>query len=306
MIKNLVEAINYDQSKLNEFYKIKGSKQDYSLRRMTIEDYKRICEFYSTYSEDIKNGSNKEFLYIPKDYEVIQTLESQDRAYVGIVDSKNEILGIAKLEEIKGKSAFFVIPSFEKGEKKKVFGYSGLLVKSSHRKLGIGKELTSRIGRILHRMGATGFYADCDFRNEKSFGTLSKTMDFIGFTDGRQGAKGEQTIYTTFYKSFNTENVIYEGGLTLDFSKATTFDDVAEILKNKMNEHGGYSTNVVEYGKGYNTIYVINNRIDTSKEKSILIKPKNMILPDNDDNKLQNKNDNNMIVLSRLGQQKGR
>ena len=76
-------------------------------------------------------------------------------------------------------------------------------------------------------------------------------MDFLGFTDGRNGEEGEQTIYTTFYKSFSDNSITYESGLELDFSKSQTFDDVANVLIAKMNEYGGYDRTKVKYGKGY-------------------------------------------------------
>ena len=73
-----------------------------------------------------------------------------------------------------------------------------------------------------------------------------------------------------------------------------------------MNEYGGYTTTIVPYDKGYNTIYSLKNRIDTTKEKSILIKPQKVISLDNDEKMLQNKNDNNIITLGKVLSQCGR
>ena len=70
-----------------------------------------------------------------------------------------------------------------------------------------------------------------------------------------------------------------------------------------MNEYGGYTTTIVPYDEGYNTIYSLKNRIDTTKEKSRLIKPLKTISLDNDEKMLQNKNDNNIIsVIGMLSQ----
>ena len=70
-----------------------------------------------------------------------------------------------------------------------------------------------------------------------------------------------------------------------------------------MNEYGGYTTTIVPYDKGYNTIYSLKNRIDTTKEKSRLIKPLKTSSLDNDEKMLQNKNDNNIIsVIGMLSQ----
>ena len=127
-------------------------------------------------------------------------------------------------------------------------------------------------------------------------------MSFLGFTDGRKGAPGEQTIYTTFYKSFSDDCVTYDNcGFSLDFYNANSMDDVADILKEKMKQYGGYNETKVEYGNGYNTIYSLKNKIDFTKEKASLILPRNQTLFENN-NKLQNSNDSNIVVMLKKSQ----
>ena len=295
MIENLTEVINFDQTKQDELNRRMNLTTNYILQELTIDNIEEICDIYASFDD------KKEFLYIPSFNEIVNTLESKNSSYIGFITPEQKILGLAKIEHIKESGAFFVAPEFEQDGKRNFFGFSGLIVRPQIRKQGIGKELTIRTGRVLHRLGATGFYADCDYRNEKSYGTLSKTMSFLGFTDGRQGAPGEQTIYTTFYKSFNEDNVHYNGGLSLNFYEATKFDDIVNILKEKMNSYGGYTSTKIPYGGGFNTIYVLKNKVNTTLERAKLILPKNEINSPQDI-RLQNSNDNSIIAMQRKAQ----
>ena len=290
MIENLAETIEYDQLKLIEFHKKLVESTTHVVKELT--DATAIDKVYKQYK------GPKESLYIPEFNEIQKNISSSDSSYIGIVsvDDNDNIVALAKIERLHGDGKFFIVPDFDRVKDGKYFGFSGLI--SLREGKGFGKKITQQAGRIVQRLGATGMYADCNYENISSFMTLTKTMSFLGFTDGRKGGKDEQTIYTTFYKSFRDDVVDFtpNGGISLDFSNAKNLDDVYNVLIEKMESYGNFDKKDVPYMDGINTIYYLKNKIDTTKEKAKLILPTRRIeLPS--DYKIQNSNDNNIINM---------
>lgn len=179
-----------------------------------------------------------------------------------------ELVGVIKVEKLSVPSPFFMPPQYDNGEDSKFYGMSGLIISDDYRKQGLAKYLTKTTLNALHIMGATGVYADCDYRNKGSFATISKMMDFVGFADARFGAENEKTVYMTFYSSKDRHQDTPVTSLKFDFSQVKGIDDVVEILQSTIDKLGGSDSLKIDYGKKelgeYNTLYVLRNRVRTA------------------------------------------
>ncbi len=235
-------------------------------------------DIYSLYQS--YNGP-KEFLYRPEKDEIEKNMEKENIGYVGIKDDKGKLAGLMKLEKLSIPSAFFIPPQYDMGENTHFYGMSGLIVSNEHRKRGLARHLTDTSLRVLHRMGATGVYADCDYRNKASFATISKRMDFVGYVDARNGAEGEQSMYVTFYASNNEANQIESANLILDFSKAKDLDNMKNVLQQTVDNFGGDDRLNFKYGKDgqYNEIHVLKNRVRTRDNQAVMIHEKELTSP---------------------------
>lgn len=233
-----------------------------------------INALYSNYSRTTKLP--EEFLAIPSADSVKEVLDSDKKFFMGIVVDtpqidynaagvmtyKKELVGIAKVYICDEKEDFFQPPkkSLENNDGKLYFGISAMLVDNKYSGKKFGEYLVNGIIENLKGLNFAGVYADCDFRNIASFRALSANMDFIGFTDGRQGADGEKTIYTTFFADKKDRK---DSSLKLDISKAKNTDEVKDVLLDLLNEMGNNEVHKRNYGGGHNYIYVTEKPIST-------------------------------------------
>ena len=243
------EAYKFDLKKAARLKQCLNSNLTYVILRKENEHL--VNELYDSYKESVKRGNNPaeaEFLYIPTPEEISNVFTGTDAVYVGAITDDNELLGIAKIKKMKKFDEFFVRPEYE-NSLKDCFGISGLLVSEKARGKKVGTFLMATSTRLLNRMGAAGVYADCDYRNIASFNTLSSHLDFAGYTDGWNGAEGEQSIYVTFYKSFENPSSNSKEDFIWCFSKDNcensknyfSKDEAANILDNKLNQFGLYT-----------------------------------------------------------------
>ena len=214
-------------------------------------DAKEICDFYHSYD------GRQEFLYVPSLEEISGVLEKDNSVYVGVVSkNSNNILGITKVAEIEESPyPFFKAPKNAKKNENGFYGVSGLFI----RKEAQGKKLATHLVDLsfasLQEYKAAGIYADCDFRNIASFNTLSKKMDFVGYTDGRMGASGEKTIYVTFFSNLEAKER-EENRIELDFSSTYQeafslydwYKPVEASISSQLRQLGNVSTFMVPYG----------------------------------------------------------
>lgn len=277
MRKKFEEAYEFDFKKAEKLKRCLNSKLTYIILRKENEHL--VNKLYNSYkiSASAKdNSAETEFLYIPSEQEVANVFDGTDAVYVGAITDDNELLGIAKIKKMKKFDEFFVRPDYETSSKD-CFGISGLLVSEKARGKKVGTFLMATSVRLLNRMGAAGVYADCDYRNVASFKTLSAHLDFAGYTDGRNGAEGEQSIYVTFYKSFENPSSKSKEDFVWCFSKDDrensknyfSKDEAVDILDNKLNQFGLYTESIIPYGDGYNKIKMLKSATNTTKIKTI-------------------------------------
>lgn len=157
--------------------------------------------------------------------------------------------GIVKAGEINFPYPFFNPPKTIKN-KSAFWGVSGLYVKKEYQGKNISKMLIKNATALAFSCGATGVYADFDYKNIASMRVLSKYYDFIGYTDGRKGSKDEATIYTTMYKSFIDDIISGDIEVNLDLDAQKTVDNLNELMDNI----GSNTESRVDYCGGYNVI----------------------------------------------------
>ena len=263
MLNNIAQDI---QKELD----IGEQRPDIKFTVFTYEDTFKIHQLYNSY-----RGENfAEFLYIPPKEEIHENITSDKACYFGAKSLDGELVGVAKIERLGIPSPFFIPPKYEDKKTGRFFGLSGLLVNKRFRRQGIAKTVTTEALKALLKMGASGVYADCDFRNVASFSTLSSVFNFIGYADGRKGADGEKTIYTTFYLSFGDHEKKEIPQTMLDLSFRRSMDDVPSLLQTQMYRMGPFSSYDVQYGGGHNELCVLDERIQTPNITLILDKEK--------------------------------
>lgn len=238
--------------------------KDYNCRMLSVEHIRDVCHIYETY-----NGC-KEFLYVPSKEEIEKNVTMPTSCYVGMFEGDNHLMGVAKLERLQFPYPFFALPKEEQVGTGDCYGLSGLLVASEHRNKGIAKKLVNASLGALYLYGAKGIYADCEYRNQASFATLSHTLNFVGFTDGRNGAEGEKTVYLTFYRNCAEKYQEVHEGVTLNFSKTKNLDDVAEVLQSQLQTIGQHTRLTTPYQEGYNELNLLDMPVLTPKIKLIL------------------------------------
>lgn len=247
-------------------------KPDLEYTVFTYKDTNDIYRLYKSYA------GCTEFLYIPPREEIHAHLTSDTACYFGAKNGAGQAVSVSKIEKLKIPSPFFVPPKYEDHVAGQFFGLSGMLVAESCRRQGISKTTTTKALKALSDMGASGVYADCDFRNIASFSTLSSVFNFVGFADGRHGAEGEKTIYTTFYLSFGNHEKKEIPQTILDLSYRESIDNVPCLLQTQMSHMGTFSSYEVRYGNGYNELHVLDDRVQTPHITLILEKAKPIML----------------------------
>lgn len=265
MLENFSDMILRSWEKIRQAAEYNNSSvKDYSCRMLGVEHIRDICHIYETYS------GCKEFLYVPSKEEIEKNVSAETSCYVGMFDGDNSLMGLAKLERLHFPYPFFALPKDEQEGEGACYGLSGLLVASKHRNKGVAKRLVNVSLGALHLYGAKGIYADCEYRNQASFATLSHTLNFVGFTDGRNGAEGEKTVYLTFYRNCAEKYQETQANIALDFAKAKTLDDVAEVLQTQLQTMGKHTRLTTPYQNGYNELNLLDTPVLTPKMRLIL------------------------------------
>lgn len=241
---------------LNELLKTESKNNPNNLESH-IFDLNRSQEIHNLYQS---YDGKAEFLYIPSLNEIQDVIKLHKGCYYGMQDKAGNIVSVMKLEKLQLPSPFFVPPAYEK-EDGQFLGLSGLLVAKNYRKQGIARTMITNALNSLVQGNYKGIYADCDYRNVASFSTLSSFLNFAGYADGRNGAEGEKTIYTTFYLSFNKKDQMVIPNLNLDFAKCKDLEEVNHLLQRKMATLGSFSTHKVNYADGYNLLHVFDEAI---------------------------------------------
>ena len=243
----------------NYLQKEENQAEFFQFRILTPKDAEKIITLYQSY-----NGET-EFLLRPTKREIQETLVSSESCYVGFQTPQGDLVSVVKLKKIKIINPFFIAPKYDR-KKGDFIGISGLLVDQKYRNRALATQMIEKSLDALKDTGIAGCYADCDFRNVMSFNVLSAHFDFLGYTDGRNGAEGEKTLYTTFYKSFGIETGKEYNELALVFPNRN-IAQADEVLQMFMNPLGQIEKNHVRYGSGYNVIYLFKNKIKTGRIK---------------------------------------
>ncbi len=265
MLENFADMVRYSWEKVQHASEHKDSMVgEYSCQMLSVEHIRDVCRIYENYK------GCKEFLYVPSTEEIEKNVMSSESCYVGLFDGEQNLMGVAKLERLRFPYPFFALPKDEQAGEGDCYGLSGLLVASEHRNKGVAKKLVNASLGALSFYGAKGIYADCEYRNQASFATLSHTLDFVGFVDGRNGAEGEQSIYLTFYKNCEEKYQKNNEGIALNFANTKTLDDVAEVLQTQLRSMGEYTRLTTPYQKGTNELYLLNTPVLTPKMKLLL------------------------------------
>ena len=142
-----------------------------------------------------------------------------------------------------------------------------MLVSSQYRGKGIAKGLVDNMLKFAKDNNANGVYADCDFRNVQNMTVLNSLLGgCVGFTDGSKGAKDEQTMYLTFYKSFSNKTSS-ETIDTLDLNipannSNVNLSSLSRSFLRAFAKTAPVSQNKVEYANGYNVINIIDTPIN--------------------------------------------
>ncbi len=238
-----------------------------------IFDFKDTMNIYQLYQS---YDGCAEFLYIPSPKEIHQHLISDKSCYFGAQTQSGELVSVSKIEQLEVPSPFFVPPKYEAARQAPFFGLSGMLVAKKYRQKGIAGRTTAEAVKALSKLNAAGVYADCDYRNLASFSTLSSVLDFAGYTDGRQGAESEKTIYTTFYKSFSKEPSKLSQ-VQLDFS-CQNLENADACLQSEMTRIAPFSCHTIAYGGGKNKFYIFDEKIYAPQITLTLEKNKPIVL----------------------------
>ncbi len=183
-------------------------------RILDLRDKPQIMQLYNAYTNEVThpNSSFKtEFLYVPPEREIITNICADTSCYVGAFNN-GWLISVLKLQNMgitpQNPVTPFFVPPPKEGLDGGFYGISGMLTAQDFRGKGIVAPMITQIVNTLRENGATGIYADCDYRNISSFNALSSFLNFIGFTDGRNGLAGEQTVYVTFYSSLQNTSII--------------------------------------------------------------------------------------------------
>ncbi|MCM1323563.1 MAG: GNAT family N-acetyltransferase [Acetobacter sp.] len=265
MLENFSDMVFRSWEKIQCASEVNDSRvKEYNCRMLEAEHIRDICHIYETYS------GCKEFLYVPSKEEIEKNVTASTSCYVGMFDDSNNLMGVAKLERLQFPYPFFALPKDEQDSEGDCYGLSGLLVASEHRNKGVAKRLVNVALGALHLYGAKGVYADCEYRNQASFATLSHTLNFVGYTDGRNGAEGEKTVYLTFYRNSAEKYQETQAGIALDFAKAETLDDVVGVLQSQLQGMGKHARLTTPYQEGYNELNLLDTPVLTPKMKLIL------------------------------------
>lgn len=265
MLENFSDMVRRSWEKIQQVSEYNnGLVKDYNCKMLGVEHIREICHIYETYS------GCKEFLYVPSEGEIEKNVKASTSCYVGMFDGNDNLMGLAKLERLQFPYPFFALPKEEQAEEGACYGLSGLLVANEHRNKGVAKKLVNVSLGALHLYGAKGVYADCEYRNQASFATLSHTLNFVGFTDGRNGAEGEKTIYLTFYRNCAEKYQETQANIALDFAEAKTLDSVAEVLQTQLQMMGKHSRLTAPYQNGYNELNLLDTPVLTPKMRLIL------------------------------------
>ena len=243
----------------NYLQKEENQAEFFQFRILTPKDTEKIIALYQSY-----NGET-EFLLRPTKREVQETLADATACYVGFQTPQGDLVSIVKLKKITAINPFFIAPRYDR-KKGEFIGISGLLVDQKYRNRGLATQTIEKSLDALEDMGIAGCYVDCDFRNVASFNVLSAHFDFLGYTDGRNGAEGEKTLYTTFYRSFGMQTGQEYNRLSLVFPNRNIVQ-ADEVLQLFMKQLGQIEKNRVPYGSGYNVIYLFKNKIKTGRIK---------------------------------------
>ena len=252
------DAVNRNLSEKNKLLAHKG----FHLELLDVRRGEEINALYAAYQRT--SDLPKEFLAVPEKEKIYEVLNSDRKWYLGVVLDDGTLVGVAKVYQCARQEEFFQPPlsAVQKDADGVYYGISGVLVDQKYKGHGMGKAMINNALSSLHYLKSNGVYADCDFRNIASFKTLSKMMDFIGFTDGRNGGKDEQTLYTTFFYDKPREDN-RSSDLVLDFSGTRNYDEAEDVLKNTLKTLGAYAAHHVPYEGGYNTIYVLDKHVST-------------------------------------------
>lgn len=274
IIKVVEHSLKKREAFPRTFFDEKNRMRSFQYKLLDKTWEKDINDLYDRYHKSTKLP--EEFLAIPSSESIREVLESDKKFFMGIVvdtpevdmnipgiiSYKKELIGIAKVYVCDEKEDFFQPPkkSLEDNDGKLYFGISAMLVDNKYSGKRFGEYLVNGIIENLKSLNFAGVYADCDFRNIASFKALSANMDFIGFTDGREGADGERTIYTTFFADKKDRE---DSSLKLDISKAKNTDEVKDVLLDLLKEMGENEVHKRNYGDGHNYIYVTEKPIST-------------------------------------------
>ncbi len=229
-----------------------------------VTDTAQIKQLYDSYKSEINNPDSvfqAEFLYIPSEKEIANTIATPTSCYIG-ARHNGQLVAVLKLQNLgitpeNKTTPFFVPPRNETLTEGAFFGISGMLTSRTCRGKGLVLPMITQTLKALQANGAAGVYADCDYRNISSFNALSSFLNFIGFTDGRNGLPGEKTIYITFYNSFNTMQPTANKSLTV--SEKTPVEAYT-ALRSFMSQlgQGAYTSSKVPLANGcFNQVYVL-------------------------------------------------
>lgn len=263
MLENISQTVQAELNKEPHLFK-------YNV--FTLKHAEELHALYKSYE------GCAEFLYIPSLQEIKEHIQQGTGCYLGAQTKDGQIVSVCKIDQLQIPSPFFTPPKYEKACSGHFVGLSGILVSKAYRKHGIAKTMISKALNALFKIGASGVYADCDYRNIPSFTTLSSFFNFIGYTDGRMGAEGEKTLYTTFYLSFGNAQKKDVPRVLLDMSNTKNLEDVCGVLNAQMRKIGTVSSQRIAYGNGYNELHVLDERVQTPQITLTLEKAKPVLL----------------------------
>lgn len=203
-----------------------------------------IARFYKTYD------GIKEFLYIPPQDEVADAISSGDAIYFAL-KYDGQLAGVAKASKLSLPYPFFCVPA-SMDSKKDYWGLSGLYVHKAFQGKKLSTILLKASTSLAEICNAQGIYADFDYRNIASMRLISKYYNLLGYTDGREGAPDEATIYTMFFKDFSNSSE-KAGNLNIYFEQLNA-GNARQTLDCVMEGIGSSSINVVPYCGGHNEV----------------------------------------------------
>ena len=207
------------------------------------KDANKLSDFYKTYK------GVKEFLYIAPKEEIEEAI-SKGAIYF-VVNYEGNMAGVAKASKLELPYPFFCVPK-TMDPTKDYWGLSGLYVHKNFQGKKLSTVLLKSTTALAEKCKANGIYADFDYRNVNSMNLVSRYYSLLGYTDGREGAPDEATIYTTFFKDFTNSSehaqplyVIFE---QIDCGNARATLDAA------MEKFGNSTIRIVPYCGGHNEV----------------------------------------------------